>query len=111
MKKQIVLLLLLGLFTTAFQEKRSKTTVSIKGDEFYINGKPSYQGRYWRGNRIQGLLLNSRMVQGIFDDLNPETRERFVYPDTKKWDADRNTREFVDAMDDWNDDGFEFFYY
>ncbi|MEX1240083.1 MAG: hypothetical protein WEB30_10210 [Cyclobacteriaceae bacterium] len=109
MKKRIVLLLLLGLFTTAFQEKRSKTTVSIKGDEFYINGKPSYQGRYWRGNRIQGLLLNSRMVQGIFDDLNPETRERFVYPDTKKWDAGRNTREFVNAMDDWYDYGLNSF--
>ena len=25
------------------------------------------------GRRIEGLLLNSRMVQGIFDDLNPET--------------------------------------
>jgi len=30
------------------------TTVSIVGDEFYINGKPTYQGRSWRGHKIQG---------------------------------------------------------
>jgi hypothetical protein len=49
------------------------------------------------------------MVQGIFNDLNPETRGRFVYPDTKKWDADRNTREFVEAMDDWHRYGLNCF--
>ena len=41
--------------------------------------------------RLKVLLLNSRMVQGIFDDLNPETAGNWIYPDTKKWDADRNT--------------------
>lgn len=44
------------------------TAVSIAGDRFLINGKPTYEGRMYRGNRIEGLLLNSRMVQGIFDD-------------------------------------------
>jgi hypothetical protein len=29
------------------------------------------------------------MVQGIFDDLNPETINRWIYPDTGKWDAGR----------------------
>ena len=38
------------------------------------------------------------MVQGIFDDLNPETRSKWAYPDTGTWDPDRNTREFVAAM-------------
>ena len=63
-----------------------------------INGKPTYQGRRYKGLQIEGLLLNSRMVQGIFDDLNPETRSRWAYPDTTRWDPDRNTREFVAAM-------------
>jgi hypothetical protein len=54
-----------------------------------------YTGRTWKGHRIEGLLFNSRMVQGIFDDLNPQTRERFVHPDTGRWDPDRNTGEFV----------------
>jgi hypothetical protein len=82
-----------------------KTTVAIVGDAFHINGKPTYQGRTWKGKKIEGLLLNSRMVQGIFDDLNAETRSRWNYPDTGKWDADRNTREFVAAMPEWRKHG------
>ena len=54
-----------------------------------------------RGKRIEGLLLNSRMVQATFDDLKPETRGRWAYPDTKKWEPERNTREFVAAMAAW----------
>lgn len=109
MKKRIVLLLILSLSAAAFQGKKRGTTVSIKGDEFYINGKPTYEGRHWEGNKVQGLLINSRMVQGIFDDLNPETRSLFVYPDTKKWDPERNTREFVEAMDEWHRHGLNSF--
>jgi len=78
-----------------------KTAVSIVGDEFRINGRPTYPGRVWDGHRIQGLLLNSRMVQGIFDDRNPETVKNWAYPDTGKWDAGRNTREFIAAMPEW----------
>jgi hypothetical protein len=47
------------------------------------------------------LLLNARMVQGIFDDLNTNTVSRWVYPDTGRWDAERNTREFIAAMPEW----------
>lgn len=72
-----------------------KTTVSIEGDKFLINGKPTYEGRTWKGKKIEGLLMNSRMVQGVFDDLNPETISRWAYPDTGKGDAERNTREFL----------------
>ena len=39
-----------------------KTVVAIKGNQFYINGKPTYEGRSWQGNKIEGLLMNSRMV-------------------------------------------------
>jgi hypothetical protein len=78
-----------------------RTHVSIQGDKFHINGKPTYEGRTWRRRQIEGLLLNSRMVQGIFDDLNPQTRSRWAYPDTGQWDPDRNTREFVAAMEQW----------
>ncbi len=86
-------------------EPQRKTTVSIAGDAFHINGKPTYEGRTWKDKKIEGLLFNSRMVQGIFDDLNPATRDRWNYPDTGKWDADRNTREFVAAMPEWRRHG------
>jgi len=49
--------------------------------------------------------MNARLIQGIFDDLNPQTRERWAYPDTGKWDPDRNTREFVAAMPEWRRHG------
>ena len=42
-----------------------QTTVGIVSDDFYINGKLTYEGRTWNGHRIEGLLMNSRMVQGL----------------------------------------------
>ena len=84
---------------------KRKTEVSIQGDGFLINGTPTYKGRSWKGHKIEGLLMNSRMVQGIYDDANPETVSRWAYPDTKKWDPDRNTREFVAAMPEWRRHG------
>jgi hypothetical protein len=75
------------------------------GDSFFINGKPTYAGRTWNGHSIEGLLFNSRMVQGIFDDLNPETSSQWAYPDTRKWDAERNTNEFIAAMPEWRRHG------
>lgn len=82
-----------------------QTVVSIVGDQFHINGRPAYQGRVWRGHKIEGLLLNARMVQGIFDDRNPDTAMRWAYPDTRTWDAERNTREFLAAMPEWRRHG------
>lgn len=71
------------------------TKVAIQGEDFLVEGKLTYAGRVWNGQRIEGLLLNSRMVQATFDDLNPETRERWVYPDTGRWDPERNLSEFI----------------
>ena len=82
-----------------------QTIVSIVGEDFHINGKPTYQGRVWKDHRIEGLLLNSRMVQATYDDLNPESAKRWAYPDTGKWDAERNVSEFIAAMPEWKSHG------
>ena len=95
-------LLVCAAFTLAAEPR---TRVSITGDAFHINEQPTYAGRTWNGKRIEGLLFNSRMVQATFDDLNPQTRERWAYPDTKTWDADRNLREFLVAMPEWQKHG------
>jgi hypothetical protein len=87
------------------QATPKKTTVSIDGDKFRINGELTYQGRVWNGKNIEGLLMNSRMVQATFDDRNAETRSRWAYPDTKVWDADRNTKEFLAEMPGWRKSG------
>lgn len=91
--------------TSAAVPAAPKTTVSIQGDQFHINGKPTYAGRTWKGKKIEGLMMNSRMVQGVFDDLNPETISRWAYADTGKWDPERNTREFLAAMPEWRAHG------
>lgn len=83
----------------------SKTELSITGNQFLINGQLTYSGRYWQGNKIEGLLMNSRMVQGIFDDSNPSTKQQFSYPDSNTWDPDRNTTEFIAAMPVWKSKG------
>jgi len=54
---------------------------------------------------MEGLLMNSRMIQGIFDNENPETRDWWKFPDTGKWSAERNNREFLAAMPLWRKHG------
>jgi hypothetical protein len=95
---------LFGLVSYGAEEANS-TRVTISGEEFQINGQPTYKGRTWNGHKIQGLLLNSRMVQGVFDDLNTNTASLWAYPDTGKWDAKRNTLEFIAAMPEWRSHG------
>ena len=94
-----------GLVAQDSPPRKGRTEVSIRGDQFFINGKPTYAGRTWQGKKIEGLLFNSRMVQATFDDLNPKTRDRWAYPDTKTWDAERNVREFISAMPTWREHG------
>jgi hypothetical protein len=43
---------------------------------FHLNGKPTYPGRTFRRMKIAGLLMNARLAQATFDDLNPVTRSR-----------------------------------
>jgi hypothetical protein len=83
----------------------AKTVVGIDGAKFTINGKPTYAGRTWNGRPIEGLLMNSRMVQATFDDRNAATRSMWAYPDTKTWDAERNLREFLAEMPGWRKHG------
>lgn len=102
-----ILLLLLTLFATGRDKKpyQPGTVVTIQEDNFYINGEITLKGKSLSSVSLEGLLPNSRMVQGIFDDLNPETRQLWKYPDSGKWDPDRNTNEFIAAMPQWRSHG------
>jgi hypothetical protein len=104
MNRRTFLALGAGLWSGLAAVRRG-TELSIRGADFLLNGKPSYAGRTWNGVRIEGLLLNVRAVQGIFDDQNPATRSRWSYPDTGKWDPDRNTRELAAALEGWRRNG------
>ena len=70
----------------------SQTEVAIEGQRFLLNGRPTYAGRAWRGHPVEGLLMNSRMVQATFDDENPLTAPMWAYPDTGRWDAGAQLR-------------------
>ena len=71
------------------------TRLEIDGEDFRINGKLTYAGRNWKGHRVEGQLMNIRAVNAIFDDLNSDTRDRWAYPDTLRWDPERNLSEFL----------------
>lgn len=104
--KNVIILLLFSLVVASCDETTyQKTEVAIVGDEFYVNGKPTFEGKTWRGMKIQGLLPNARLVNGIFDDKTDSTRYKWAYPDTKVWDANRNTKEFVANMPIWKEKG------
>ena len=94
-----------------------QTVVGIDGPLFTINGHPTYTPEAGFPNadpNLIGTLLNVRAVQAIFDDANyPQQGARvnpyfsntmgavsFDYPDGK-WDPERNTREFIEALPDW----------
>jgi len=73
------------------------TEIELDGVRFLINGRPTYEGVTYRGRSVEGLLFNSRMVQAIFDDENPETAVHW----TGRWDPDRNTDEFCAALPEY----------
>ncbi|MEM1166202.1 MAG: hypothetical protein AAGI30_07910 [Planctomycetota bacterium] len=81
------------------------TRISIEGERFVVDGVVTHAGHRYRDMPLDGLVLNSRMVQAIFDDLNPDTRARWdrVLPDgsVERWDSARNTDRFIAAMPEW----------
>ncbi|HVL56286.1 MAG TPA: hypothetical protein VM491_07265 [Burkholderiaceae bacterium] len=81
------------------------TRLEIRGEDFWINGEPTYRGRAWKGHRVEGQLMNIRCVNAIFDDLNPDTRDRWAYPDTGQWDPERNLNEFLQALPEFRRHG------
>lgn len=93
------------LLAPALAAAAPRTHVTIDGEKFLLNGRPTYEGRVWRGHSVEGRLLNARLVQATFDDLNPATAARWAYPDTGRWDPERNTREFLAAMPAWRRHG------
>ncbi|HEY5550248.1 MAG TPA: hypothetical protein VIK52_00050, partial [Opitutaceae bacterium] len=99
------LALSLSLSLASVAAAAPRTVVTIDADKFLINGRPTYEGREWRGQSVEGLLMNARLVQATFDDLNPATAQRWAYPDTGRWDAERNVREFLAAMPEWRRHG------
>jgi hypothetical protein len=104
---QVLLVTLIAFVLPALAcgESARTTTVSIRDRAFLLNDQPTYKGRVYNGHNLEGLLFNARLVQGIFDDENAETRHLWRGPDGREFDADRNTAEFIAAMPQWRRHG------
>jgi len=90
------------------------TVLEIDGTKVVVNGEYTYAGTFSGQNQVEGLLFNVRAVQATFDDeAYPQVEvyhtdvgaRSFAYPDTKTWDAERNTDEFIAALDSWRNHG------
>jgi hypothetical protein len=65
------------------------TTLAIQKTNFLIDGQVTYPG-----TPAEGLLINVRMVNSVFEDRNDATRP-------KGFDADRNTAAFLAQLPDY----------
>ncbi|HHW11167.1 MAG TPA: glycoside hydrolase family 5 protein [Firmicutes bacterium] len=87
-----------------------KTVLSIRGRDFYINGTPVYAeiggagGAGTAGSSPSGhpsplgLLMNSRFIQGVFDDkADPRRFDRFG----RTFDPETNTDNLIAALPEW----------
>ncbi|MGE0528742.1 MAG: hypothetical protein AB7P49_16870 [Bdellovibrionales bacterium] len=74
-----------------------QTTVSIHQGKWHLNGKVTYPGA-----KAEGLLMNVRMVNAVFEDANDKTRP-------KNFDADVNTDRFIRKIPDYVDHGVRAF--
>ena len=86
-------------------EFNPKTEISLEGDKFLVNGTPTNEATTFRGVSMEGLMMNSRMANAVFDDDNEFTRHLWAYPDNDKWDADRNTNELIEMLPTYKSKG------
>lgn len=83
-----------------------KTVLSIEGENFLINGKLTYSEIPGCDSRMHGLLMNARLIQGIFDDkADPARFNRFGLT----FSPEENTDALIAALPDWYQYGLRCF--
>ena len=79
-----------------------KTNLSFFGRKILINQKPVYSEIPGCPEKYHGLLMNARMIQGVFDDrTDPRRFDRFG----RTFDPDRNTDSLIAALPKWYEMG------
>ncbi len=78
----------------------AQTVVSIDGNRWLINDKPVLAG-----STAEGLLMNVRMVNAVFEDARPDASKDL--PDG--FDPEQNTQRFIDKMPDYYTHGIRAF--
>ncbi|WP_372794164.1 hypothetical protein [Pontiella sp.] len=75
------------------------TALSIRREQFLINGRPVYADLPGCPEKYHGLLMNARFIQGIFDDA--EAPERFARFGHETWDPEAQTDRLIAALPEW----------
>ena len=84
----------------------TKTSISIKGEQFLINGKLTYSEIIGSNASAHGLLMNARFIQGIFDDKADRSKyNRFG----RMFDPEKNTDDLIAALPEWYAHGLRAF--
>lgn len=84
-----------------------KTTLTIEGEKFLINGQLTYAEISGSKPEAHGLLMNARFIQGIFDDKAEP--ERFEILGHDHWDPEANTDRLIAALPEWYSYGLRSF--
>lgn len=75
-----------------------KTVLTIDGSKFRINGVLTYREIENCPKERHGMLMNQRMIQGVFDDAEDVKRfNRFG----RTFDAEKNTEDLIRALPEW----------
>ena len=83
-----------------------KTVLTIENEKFLINGKLTYSEIENCNKKYQGLLMNCRFIQGIFDDKENVSRfNRFGI----NFDPEKNTMDLIDSLKEWYSYGLRAF--
>jgi len=83
-----------------------KTVLSIEKTRFRINGQLTYSEIPNCPEKYQGLLMNARFIQGVFDDKKePERFHRFG----RVFDPEQNTNDLAAALPEWYASGLRAF--
>lgn len=74
------------------------TTLGIQRENFTLNGRLTYSELPGVRPEAKGLLMNSRFIQGIFDDrAAPRRFDRYG----RRWDPEANTDRLIAALPEW----------
>lgn len=78
---------------------KNSNTVTIKGDKWFLNGKVLNAG-----SPAEGLLMNVRMVNSVFEDRGPEL-SKLNY----NFDPQKNTDHFISMIPEYSANGVNCF--
>jgi hypothetical protein len=78
------------------------TKLDIANNRFMINGKLTYEEISECPEKYKGLLMNIRMIQGMFDDkIDVKRFNRFG----RKFDPEKNTDDLITSLPEWYSKG------